>query len=113
MNEQSGGLPSKPIKSNQSSRNREHYTFYGKGGNEVEESESFAKSVTYETANYFFVWYFRGEIYDPYGMDVLRRSQTAISKYVKVKKIVFDNYVRYLKTKNKAFYNIARREYMK
>lgn len=89
---------------------RDHYTYYGKGGNEVEESEALAKCVCYTNSNYYYLWMWRGDIYDPYGMDILRRST---AKYVKVNRIIFDNYVRYLKSKNKAFYNIARREQMK
>lgn len=89
---------------------KEHYTFYGKGGNEVEESESLAKSASYTNGVYYYLWMVRGDIYDPYGMDILRR---ATSKYVRVNRIIFDNYVKYLKSKNKAFYNIARREQMK
>lgn len=89
---------------------KEHYTFYGKGGNEVEESESLAKLASYTNGAYYYLWMVRGDIYDPYGMDILRR---ATSKYVRVNRIIFENYVKYLKSKNKAFYNIARREQMK
>jgi len=92
---------------------KENYTFYGKGGNEVDESEAFAKCVAYKNAEHFFIWFWKGDLHDPYGVDILRRNQNMLAKYVKVSRKIFDNYIRYLKTKNKAFYNSARREKMR
>lgn len=92
---------------------REHYTHYGKGGNEVDEAEAYARSVTYQNTEHFFIWFWKGDLYDPYGWEVLRRSQEQMAKYVKVNRKIFENYIRYLKTKNKIFYNTARRDKMR
>jgi hypothetical protein len=87
-------------------------TYYGKGGNHVEESECLAKSVLVNNREYYFIWVWRGDIFDPYGSDILRRSQTIAAKFTKVPKEVFEHYIKYLKTKNKAFYNFCRRSYL-
>jgi hypothetical protein len=92
---------------------KENYTFFGKGGNSVDEPEAFAKLVSYEKFDMYFVWFWKGDLYDPYGMDILRRSQNMLAKYVKVTRPVFESYIKYLKTKNKAFYTSARREHQK
>jgi hypothetical protein len=84
---------------------------YGKGGNIVEESECFAKSVLVAEKEYYFIWAWRGDVFDPYGTDILRRSQSFSAKFVKVSKELFDNYIKYLKTKNRAFYHFCRRNY--
>jgi hypothetical protein len=92
---------------------REHYTYYGKGGNEVDETEAFARVIAYENAEHHFIWFWKGELYDPYGHEILRRNQNMMAKYVRVNRKIFENYIRYLKTRNKIFYTTARRDKMR
>jgi hypothetical protein len=90
--------------------NNDNEIFYGKGGNQVENSEAFAKILETKTGNYYFVWLSRGSLFDPYGINSVPRN-SSINKFVRVSKDVFDNYFKYLKTKNMAFYTKARRDY--
>lgn len=85
--------------------------FFGKGGNQVDSSECFAKILKTQYKEHYFVWIWRGDVFDPYGTDLLLRSQNFIAKFAKVNKDVFENYIKYLKTKNRAYYNYARRNY--
>lgn len=83
--------------------------YYGKGGNLCEQGDSFAKILQTGKLEYYFIWVYRGNVYDPYGPDILRRSNKMLFKLVRVGREVFDNYIKYLKTKNRAFYNICNR----
>lgn len=84
--------------------------FFGVGGNMVENDVyALAKIVTINSKEYYFIWFWRGDIHDPYGPDILRKSQQFISKFTKVNKETFDNYFRYLKTKNRLYLTRAKR----
>jgi len=85
-------------------------TFYGKGGNVVENGDCLAKILETGKISYYFVWLTRGNLYDPYGIDVLKRN-SSVCKFVRVSKDVFESYFKYLKTKNRAHYNTANRMY--
>jgi hypothetical protein len=85
-------------------------TYYGMGGNAVEnETKALAKVVLIKEREYYFVWFWRGDLYDPYGPDILRKSQQFMSKFTKVNKATFEDYYRYLKTKNRLYLNRAKR----
>jgi hypothetical protein len=85
-------------------------TYYGMGGNAVEsEAQALAKTVVVNKKEYYFIWFWRGDLYDPYGPDILRKSQQFMSKFTKVTKNTFENYYRYLKTKNRLYLNQAKR----
>lgn len=88
-------------------------TCFGLGGNIVEETSALAKIVMVNSNEHYFIWFWRGDLYDPYGPDILRRSQQFISKFKKVNKETFDNYFRYLKTKNRLYLTRAKRGSMK
>ncbi len=86
--------------------------FYDTRGNEAEEKNAIAKVVTtnldYETmSTQRFVLYGRGEILDPHGVDT--RANRSFYKYKKVPESSFNNYIKYLKTKNRMYFTRARR----
>lgn len=84
--------------------------FYGLAGKIVDsEPRALAKVITKNSKEYFFVWFWRGDLYDPYGPDILRKSQQFMSKFMKVNKEVFDFYYKYLKTKNRIYLTRAKR----
>lgn len=84
-------------------------TFYGKGGNIVDENSSLVKVFVQGKWEKYFVWFWRGELFDPYGTDILRKSQQESAKFKVVKKEVFELYMKYLKSKNRIFFTRARR----
>jgi|GEM_PF-3873600 len=90
-------------------KSKDHYTFYGKSGNFVDESEAFAKTITYDTVTHYFVWIWKGDLYESYGHEILRRGQDNNAKSVKVSRKVFESYLKYLKTKNRIYLTTARR----
>jgi len=85
--------------------------YYGKGGNLCEQSECLAKILQAGKSEYYFIWIFRGNVYDPYGIDTPSRSNRMLFKMVRVGRDSFENYIKYLKSKNRAFYNICNRTY--
>jgi len=87
-------------------------TCFGLGGNVVDETMALAKVIMINNNEYYLIWFWRGDLYDPYGPDILRRSQQFISKFKKVNKETFDNYFRYLKTKNRLYLTRAKRSSM-
>jgi len=93
-------IPEKPFRSE---------TFYGKGGNLVDESSSYVKVLTHGKWEKYFIWFWMGELFDPYGPYILRKSQQESAKFKVVKVDVFELYMKYLKTKNRIYYTQARR----
>lgn len=93
-------IPERPYKSE---------SFYGKGANQVDESSALAKILIIGQWEKFFIWFWRGELFDPYGSDILRKTQQESAKFKPISKDVFDNYMKYLKTKNRIYYTQARR----
>ena len=88
----------------------------GKNGNEVDESEALAKSVTcnygYEDVSVqFFVRVGRGELIDPYQIDygLTKGKLSSMYKYNKVSERAFNTYIKYLNTKNRIHFTTARR----
>lgn len=55
----------------------------------------------------YFVLFDRGQIIDPFGID--SNKSTKNTKYKKVSEDTFNNYLRYLKTKNSIYFTRARR----
>ena len=86
--------------------------FYDTKGNESEEKNAIAKkvstSLTYENISIQrFVLYGRGELLDPHGVD--SRANKSFYKYKKVSEDAFENYMKYLKSKNTMYFTRARR----
>ena len=87
--------------------------FIGLQGKETEEEQGMAKSVlSSDGSKRFYIKYGRGEILDPYQIDSSyagSRRQATMYKFRKAPESAFDNYVRYLETKNRIFFTKARR----
>lgn len=86
--------------------------FYGKGGNTVDESAAFVKVMTVGKWEVYFIWFWRGVLFDPYGSDILRRGQEGIAKFRKVNKETYEHYMKYLKSKNKVWLTRAKKHSM-
>tara|TARA_R110002020_G_scaffold251416_1_gene465298 strand:- start:1103 stop:1450 length:348 start_codon:yes stop_codon:yes gene_type:complete len=88
-------------------------TFIGLKGDSTTEDQAIAKSViSSDGSKRFYVKYGRGELLDPYQIDSSyagSRRQTNIYKFKKVPEQSFDNYKKYLETKNRIFFTKARR----
>lgn len=86
-------------------------TYYGLGGNIVEESAALAKTVeTTSQTKYFFIIEWKGTIFNPYGSYSLKRSDRQLCKFRKVTEQCFRNYVHFLKSKNQLYYTRSQRE---
>jgi len=87
--------------------------FIGLQGKNTTEDQAIAKSViSSDGSRRFYVKYGRNEILDPYQTDSSyagSRRQTHIYKFKKVSEETFDNYKKYLETKNRIFFTKARR----
>lgn len=86
--------------------------FYGKGGNAVEEPSALVKVMTVGKWEVYFIWFWRGVLFDPYGPDILRKSQQENAKFKKVDKETYEHFMKYLKTKNTIWLTKARRKSM-
>lgn len=82
--------------------------FFDKRGLSCSESYAVAKI----TGNSYSIKYRRGELFDPYGIDELK-ANAQDTRYKKVDKSVFDQYVEYLKTRRTAYLLDARREFIR
>lgn len=82
--------------------------FFDKKGLPCSENSAVAKI----TGNSYGIKYRRGELFDPYGIDELK-ANAKDTKYKKVDKSVFDQYVKYLQTRRSAYLLDARREFIR
>lgn len=82
--------------------------FYGKGGNECDERECFARHYIINGGSTYYVWHYKGSMYDPNGGDSIRRH-SPMAKLTKVTKETFDLYIKFLKTRNQIYLTMARR----
>lgn len=88
-------------------------TYYGIGGNIVDESSAFAKTVETNNNNkYYLIIVWKGAIFNPYGAYILKRTDKQLCKFMKVSEDCFNNYLRFLKTKNQVYYSRSQREAM-
>jgi len=87
--------------------------YIGLKGIETTEDQSMAKYVTSsDGSKRFYIKYGRSEILDPYQIDSSyagSRRQNNVYKFKKVTEEAFDNYKKYLETKNRIFFTKARR----
>ena len=89
--------------------------FLGIKGEQAEEKKALAKCVTsnrgYEDVSVqWFIRMGRGEIIDPYEIDSgYNQKRLAGLKFKKVSEKAFDNYIKYLKCKNRLYFTKARR----
>jgi len=87
--------------------------FIGLQGKETTEDQAIAKSVvSSDGSKRFYVKCGRNELLDPYQIDSSCagiRRQANLYKFKKVPKEAFENYKKYLETKNRIFFTKARR----
>jgi len=91
-------------------------SFFGKGGESVDEKMALAKVVDCafdheNVSTQHFVMFGRGEIIDPYQADFgyTQGKLNKMYKYRKVSRKCFDAYIKYLETKNRIYFTTARR----
>ena len=72
---------------------------------------SFAYAREYKNRTVYFLSFFRGNIYDPYGVYAHKRKSREI-EFKKVTKQSFDLYLNYLDTRNRSFLTLAERKYV-
>ena len=72
---------------------------------------SFAYAKEYKNRTVYFLSFFRGNIYDPYGVYSHKRNSREI-EFKKVTKQSFDLYLNYLDTRNRSFLTLAERKYV-
>ena len=87
--------------------------YLDKNGNETEnESLGFAKISKDGDKSIYYLLYGRGEIVDPHHVDSNVRKRGSYYKFKKVDKEAFDSYAKFLNTKNRLYFTIARRKVM-
>lgn len=84
-------------------------TYYGLGGQEVDETIALLKKVDSEKRTHYFIIFWKGTLHDPYGPYILKRGDKDLCKFRQVCESAFNNYFKYLKTKNKLFFIQAQR----
>ena len=86
------------------------YDISGKDSGDSGDS-SFAYAKEYKHRTVYFLSFFRGNIYDPYGVYSHKRNSREI-EFKKVTKQSFDLYLNYLDTRNRSFLTLAERKYV-
>jgi hypothetical protein len=84
---------------------------FGKNGTEVDIQDSVAKIVEQGEAKAHFIWFGRGDLFDPYGTDRLHKNRPYYS-FKKVTEQTFGYYFKYLESKNNLYLTRARRSSM-
>ena len=85
--------------------------FLGEGGEETDTNSSFAKILRVDGKEAYFVWFGRGLLFDPWGVERLHRNRPYYS-FKKVNRTTFDYYIHYLESKNNLYLTRARRSSM-
>ena len=91
--------------------------FYDKAGRPCLESKAVAKTVEMTTddgkgtATYYFIKHGRGQLFDPYGID-MNKTNAFDFKFVKVDKNIYNEYYKYLQTRREVHLTGARRLYI-
>lgn len=91
--------------------------FLDKTGTEGSEKTGVAKIVTLHNKEndkitlLYYVKHGRGELFDPYGMD-MNKTNAYNFQFKKVDKSIFENYTHYLKTRREIFLTQARRAFI-
>ena len=86
-------------------------TFLGAGGEETDINNSFAKVLNVDGNEAYFIWFGRGDLFDPWGSDRLHRNRPYYS-FKKVNGTTFNYYIKYLKSQNNLYLTRARRSSM-
>lgn len=88
--------------------------YHDKNGNMSTEKTGVVKlsSITQDgkESKKYYIKFFRGDFIDPHSVDY--NVKTGIFVFKKVNKKTYDEYMRYLKTKNRLYFTRSRRLYM-
>lgn len=82
--------------------------YIGKNGEESEESYAYIKILTCGDKEYYFAVSYNNDLIDPYE-GIFGAPKRLMSKYKKIGRQSYENYFRYLKSKNKVYLTRARR----
>lgn len=84
--------------------------FFDKNAESTDNEEiAFAKKTINDDKETYYIKYMRGEIIDPHHIDNNLRNTTYPKTFKKVSKQAFDAYIKFLQTKNRLYFTIARR----
>lgn len=81
--------------------------YFDKNGNET---SNINEAVLKTYKNKYFAKYYRGALFDPFGIDSKKINAPDI-KYKEIRKDIYDLYQKYLKTKIQAHFLVASRLY--
>lgn len=91
--------------------------FYDKTGKPCSENKAVAKMVEMITDDgkgkviYYLIKHGRGQLFDPYGID-MNKTNAFDFKFVKVDKSIYSDYMKYLETRREVHLTNARRSYI-
>lgn len=92
---------------------QEEVKYLDKFGKQAEEYSSVAKSIEHpDGSTTYHIKYRRGQLFDPYGIDELK-ANAIDTTYKKVNRHIYENYLKYLQTRQVIHFLTANREYMK
>ena len=84
---------------------------FGTNGVEVDTKDSIAKIIEEEDVKVYFIWFGRGDLFDPYGTERLHKNRPYYS-FKKVTQTTFEYYLKYLANKNNLYLTRAKRSSM-
>lgn len=82
--------------------------YYGRDGKLVDEVNSYAEHRTINGADTYYIWCWNGTYYDVYNDNAFKRNDSR-AKLTRVNKDIFNEYVKFLKTKHNIYLVQARR----
>ena len=85
--------------------------YIGKDGEESDETTAYIKIVYANEKEYYFAVSFKNDLIDPYE-GFFTAPKRLMSKYKKISRSSYENYFRYLKSKNKIYLTRARRLFL-
>jgi len=77
-----------------------------------EKKDAYAYSTDVDGYKTFFIKYVRGELCDPHNVHISSGLSKILANYKKVTENTYDNYVKFLETKNTLYFTRARRNLM-
>jgi hypothetical protein len=84
---------------------------FDKTGKETQDSLYVAEIIMNGANSNYFIKTFGSALFDPYG-PYSKREKVLDTKFKKVTKNTFDNYIKYLETKNNKFFTVAQRGFI-
>lgn len=82
-------------------------TFYNKNGESCDEGQECAKSVNVNGVEHYYIWFVNAIPYESHNISQKLNRTSPYSKLKKVREEQFKHYVKYLKTRNRQFFNLS------